>query len=67
MFWPNEERIIRARLMDIASDSDGASPTRRISPRMERVAHLRDYLASVFTSATAASEVDHPRRQCSAR
>jgi len=44
VFWPNEERIIRARLMDIASILTVPANEADL-PRMERVAHLRDYLA----------------------
>jgi hypothetical protein len=45
VLWPNEERIIRARLTDIASILT-VPPNEADLPRMERVAHLRDYLAS---------------------
>jgi hypothetical protein len=45
VFWPNQERIIRARLIDIASILTVPANEADL-PRMERVAHLRDYLAS---------------------
>ena len=43
-FWPNQERIIRGRLSDIASILSVPAHEADL-PRMERVAHLRDYLA----------------------
>jgi hypothetical protein len=44
VFWPNEQRIIRARLADVASILTVPANEADL-PRMERVAHLRDYLA----------------------
>ena len=44
VLWPNEQRIIRARLADVASILTVPAHEADL-PRMERVAHLRDYLA----------------------
>jgi hypothetical protein len=44
VLWPNEPRIIRARLADVASILTVPAHEADL-PRMERVAHLRDYLS----------------------
>lgn len=43
--WPNEERVIRGRLSDVASILSIPAGETELA-RIERVAHLRDYLAA---------------------
>ena len=43
-FWPNEDRVVRGRLNDIASILSIPAGEADL-PGMERIAHLRDYLA----------------------
>jgi hypothetical protein len=43
-FWPNEDRIVRSRLSDVASILSVPAGEGDL-PRIERIAHLRDYLA----------------------
>lgn len=44
VLWPNEERVIRGRLSDVASIISVPAGETDLA-RMERLAHLRDYLA----------------------
>lgn len=43
-FWPNDERVVRGRLNDIASILSVPASEADLA-RIERIAHLRDYLA----------------------
>ena len=44
LFWPNQERVIRGRLNDVASILSVPAGETDLA-RIERIAHLRDYLA----------------------
>lgn len=47
-FWPSEERVIRARLVDIATILTVPANESSIA-RVARVSHLRDYLTPDFS------------------